>query len=344
MAKLLAVRFSALGDVAMTVPVLYSFAKAYPQHQLVVVSRPSMSPLFSYAPSNVTFKGADLKHTYKGVGGILRLYSELRKERFDVFIDLHDVLRTKILRLLFLMGGVRAAHIDKGRSEKRRLVSANEDGKFPLKTSFLRYRDVFRHLGYSFPFDFKSIFESCGTLPSLPEGLGEKEEGWKWIGIAPFAAHKGKIYPLLFQHKVIDLLSSSIDKVRIFLFGGGRQEKEILSAWEKDFPCVTSVVGRMKMDEELALMARLDVMFTMDSGNMHLASLVGTPVVSVWGATHPYAGFMGWNQRMENVIQLNLPCRPCSVYGNKPCRWGDYRCLNGIRPEMIAERIKSLTE
>lgn len=343
MAKILAVRFSALGDVAMTVPVLYSFAKACPQHQLVVLSRPAFASFFVCAPPNITFRKADLKNDYKGFKGILKLYSELRKERFDAVADLHDVLRTKVLRTLFLLGGVRVAYIDKGRAEKRRLVSAGNGNSAPLKSSFSRYRDVFRSLGYSFPLDFKSVFESCGTLPSLPETFGEKEKGWKWIGIAPFAAHQGKIYPLLLQHKVVSLLSS-MDKVRIFLFGGGKQEKEVLAAWDNEFSCVTSVVGCLKMDEELALMARLDVMLSMDSGNMHLASLVGVPVVSVWGATHPYAGFMGWNQKQENAIQLDLPCRPCSVYGNKPCRFGDYRCLKAIRPEMIVGRIKALTE
>ena len=343
MAKLLAIRFSALGDVAMTVPVLYSFAKAYPHHQLIVLTRAAYAPLFAYAPSNITFKGVDLKYDYKGFKGLLNLFSELRKEKFDAVADLHDVLRTKILRFLFFMTEVHVAHIDKGRSEKRRLVSADHMLEVPLKSSFLRYRDVFKLLGYSFPLHFKSIFESGKVLPSLPGNIGEKKKGWKWIGIAPFAAHKGKIYPLLSQREVIRQLLD-IRNIRIFLFGGGKQEKEVLSVWEKEFPHVTSVVGCLKMNEELALMAKLDAMLTMDSGNMHLASLVGVPVISVWGATHPFAGFMGWNQKVENAVQIDLPCRPCSVYGNKPCRWGDYRCLNNIRPETIVRRIKELTQ
>ena len=81
------------------------------------------------------------------------------------------------------------------------------------------------------------------------------------------------------------------------------------------------------MEAELALMSHLDVMVSMDSGNMHLASLINTPVVTIWGATHPLAGFMGWNQSEENAVQVDLPCRPCSVYGNKPCSRKDYACL-----------------
>ena len=87
-------------------------------------------------------------------------------------------------------------------------------------------------------------------------------------------------------------------------------------------------------------MSHLDVMLSMDSANMHLASLVATPVVSVWGATHPYAGFMGWNQNPENVIQIPLECRPCSIFGQKACLRGDYACMNRIAPETIVEQIE----
>ena len=338
MAKILVIRFSALGDVAMAVPVLYSFAKAYPQHQLVVLSRKAMAPLFSFAPANLQFKGIDLKNDCKGVKGLMRIYSELHKEKFDAVADLHDVLRTKILRLRFRMNGVRVRHINKGRKEKRNLIF--QKAKTPLKTSFRRYQEVFEALGYPFPVRFNSIFESCNP-PSPPQTLAGRKKGNKWIGIAPFAAHKGKIYPLPLQHEVVRQLSA-MDNVHIFLFGGGNKEKEISDTWEKEFSHVTSVVGRLQMEEELALMSKLDVMLAMDSSNMHLASLTGTPVVSIWGATHPYAGFMGWGQAEANIIQLDLPCRPCSVYGNKPCRWKDYRCLTNIRPETIVGRIRSL--
>ena len=96
------------------------------------------------------------------------------------------------------------------------------------------------------------------------------------------------------------------------------------------------------MEQELILMSHLDVMVSMDSANMHLASLTATPVVSIWGATHPMAGFLGWNQNIENVVQLNMDCRPCSIYGQKPCIHGDFRCMTGIKPEMILEKITKI--
>ena len=89
-------------------------------------------------------------------------------------------------------------------------------------------------------------------------------------------------------------------------------------------------------------MSQLDVMYSMDSANMHLASLVNTQVVSFWGATHPYAGFMGWNQCLENVVQVDeLTCRPCSIYGQKTCYRKDYACLNRITPKQIINRIEN---
>jgi ADP-heptose:LPS heptosyltransferase len=77
----------------------------------------------------------------------------------------------------------------------------------------------------------------------------------------------------------------------------------------------------------------------MDSSNMHLASLTGIPVVSIWGATHPYAGFLGYGQTEENAIQLNLECRPCSIYGQKPCLRGDYACIQNITPQTIVDKV-----
>ncbi|KAA6316472.1 hypothetical protein EZS27_033221, partial [termite gut metagenome] len=165
----------------------------------------------------------------------------------------------------------------------------------------------------------------------------------KWIGIAPFAKHKGKIYPLEWQEQVVAHFSKDL-RVKVFLFGGGKTEQKILNEWVIKYPSVFSTADKLKMENELILMSWLDVMLSMDSANMHLASLVNVPVVSIWGATHPYAGFMGWNQSVENCVQVDLECRPCSVFGNKKCFRGDYACLFSIKPERIIEKIQSLID
>jgi ADP-heptose:LPS heptosyltransferase len=84
----------------------------------------------------------------------------------------------------------------------------------------------------------------------------------------------------------------------------------------------------------------LDVMVCMDSANMHLASLMAVPVVSVWGATHPYSGFLGWKQSMDNCVGVDFSCRPCTAHSDCKCKYGDYRCLESLHSSKIIEVIE----
>ena len=341
MAKILVIRFSAIGDVAMTIPVIHSLATQYPQHQITVLSRPNMAALFAHLPSNVSFIGADLKNTYKGFVGLNRLFNELKTEKFDYIADFHDVLRTKYLRLLFWLHGKKVAHIDKGRKGKKALTRPKNKIKVQQDSSFQRYANVLNRIGLPIKIEFQSIYPQGKTETSSFLSITGTKGTDKWIGIAPFATHTGKIYPTQRMEQVIQQLDA-MPGVRLFLFGGGKKEVEILSAWADKYPSATCIAGKLKMNTELALMSHLDAMVSMDSGNMHLASLVNTPVVSIWGATHPFAGFMGWNQSEQNVVQIELPCRPCSVYGNKPCMRKDYACLHKITPNEVVQRILSV--
>ncbi len=334
MKKVLIIRFSALGDVAMTIPVTYSLARQHPDTEFVFLSKPALRKLFFNAPANFRFEAIEYKDKHKGFAGIVRLFLALRKEKFDCVADLHGVLRSYILTGLFRISGVRTATIDKQRRDKKELVKPDNKIKEELPSSFARYEAVFRQLKFRFKPVFDSIFEEKGDIDNIRELTGTKTG--KWLGIAPFAKHKGKIYPIAKMEKVVELLSHSGET--LFLFGGGKEEREILEQWQERYPNTISTVGKIDMEKELNLMSHLDGMITMDSGNMHLASLVGCPVVSVWGATHPCAGFYGWDQDRRNAVQIDLLCRPCSIFGDKPCYRKDYACLTLITPEMIVER------
>ena len=313
-----------MGDVAMCVPVVYSLAKKYSGLEIVFLSRKNFAPIFSRMPQNVKFVGIDLKNDYKGMSGLNRLFREIKEMKIDAYADFHDVLRTHYLRIRTFLAGIKTEKINKGRADKRRLTKKGAVNCKPLKTTFERYHDVLKRLGFDFELDYptKSRSEKTGK-----------------IGIAPFAAHKGKILPLETMEKVVEMLSSKV--LKIYLFGFGDKEKAILDAWQDKYPNVESLVGRSGgLANELNLIADLDCMLSMDSANMHLASLVGTRAVSVWGATHPAAGFLGFNQNPDDAVQVDLPCRPCSVYGNKPCRLSEqYKCLTSITPESIVSRI-----
>ena len=342
---ILVIRFSAMGDVAMVVPVVYSLAQQYPDVRITVLSRTFARPLFEDLAPNVNFMAADLKKEYHGIKGLNALYRRLAAKQFTAVADLHNVLRSEYLRLRFNIGHYRVEHINKHRKGRRRITAKHAKRLEQQPTSFENYVEVFKKLGYPVEIHFKSIFPEGekGNLNMLPKGINVKNSFEQWIGIAPFAAHEGKVYPPRLTHQVIEQLLKKYPKARIFLFGRGKQEDQYFKEWCQIHPECLYVSHQLEsLHQELILMSHLDAMVSMDSSNMHLASLTGTPVVSVWGATHPYAGFLGWGQSTDNIVQIDLECRPCSIYGQKPCRRGDYACMNGIAPETIVEKVEHI--
>jgi ADP-heptose:LPS heptosyltransferase len=338
--KLLVIRYSALGDVAMTVPVIDSLARQYPDLKISILSQDFMAPLFALLPTNVTFMGVN-QHDYNSFSGLCRIYKMLRREHFDAVADIHDVIRTRLLRPIFWRHSVKKAYINKGRVEKNTLCRKNNKKLVQLKTSFDRYAEVFNKLGWPVTINFQSIFGLGKGDTTLFKELATPIEGQQWIGFAPFAALRGKRLPIKTINEVIKLLCTD-HNIHLFLFGGGKKEVQQLQKMAEGIPQVTTVAGRLNLTGELALMSHLHVMVSMDSANMHLASLVNIPVVSVWGATHPYSGFMGWRQSESLAVQTTLDCRPCSIYGNKPCLRGDYACLSEISALDIVRKVNSI--
>ena len=345
LSTVLMARFSALGDVAMTVPVIYSACTTYPDIEFVLVTRPSMTGIFVNAPDNFKVVGLDVKERYSGVAGIRRMVDGLVKEyKPDIFVDLHNVLRTNIMSVFLKLKGIPTERVFKPRAKRRALTRSTNKVMLPLISQRARYREAFYKSGLGITDSFKGLYvgpckASAGLFASI---TSPKTSGEKWVGIAPFAAHEGKVYPPEMMEKVVAMLDEDAKNtsLRIFLFGGGGGERDVLDAWAERYASVTSLAGKKYgFPVELALLNHLDVMLTMDSANMHLASLVRTPVISIWGATHPYCGFKGWRQKEDDTIQLPMTCRPCSVFGNKPCFRGDWHCLRGISPAVIVDRV-----
>lgn len=347
--NLLVTRFSALGDVAMTIPVVYSVCASNPQMRVVLATKSFPATMFLNVPENLEVVALDLRE-WKGVGGMWRLAAHLKKNYdIDAYADLHDVLRTKLLRLFLRLRGVKVRKLHKGRSGKRALTRSRNKVMLPLTTSRARYREVFWRMGVPREDLFNNLFtashpvdRSLYAAAAAPR-LDGAADGERWIAIAPFAAHKGKIYPLDLMRQVVDTLASR-QGYRLFLFGAGEKENEVLAEWCSKHPVNTVNMATLSLGlpAELSLLYDCDGMISMDSANMHLASLVGLRVVSVWGATHPYCGFLGWRQKKGDAVQLDMVCRPCSVFGNKPCRRGDWHCLRGIQPSYIVAKLDAM--
>ena len=332
------IRLSAMGDVAMTVPVVLALSLQYPDLKITVVSRPFFKSIFENIP-NINFFSVHTHNQHKGVLGIIKLYSDLNALGITQIADFHNVLRSQVVRQLFVFSGKKAAATDKGRAEKKALTSLTNKDFRPLKTMIQRHLDTLKELGYSVNLDMPYLLEK-GPIPEKASSiLGEKNE--KWIGIAPFAHYSGKSYPIDLMEKVIAALSENKQN-KILLFGG-----------EEDFAQLEKLVNgsdnvfnfskKFSFTDELHLISNLDVMLSMDSGNAHLAALFGVKTITLWGATHPYAGFAPYNQPEENCLvsdRVHYPLLPTSVYGNK--KVDDYEdAMRTISPEKIVDKILS---
>lgn len=340
MSHYLIIRLSAIGDVAMTIPVVYSAAYLNPDAHFTVLTQAFLMPLFRNKPKNMEVIGIYTKTTEKSLAGLLRFTSALLRDDYDAVLDLHDVLRTVVIRNMFRLKGKPVYVVDKARMERRRLLNKKNVRKRPLRPVIERYADVFRKARLAYQETFCSLYEQIPPDTAFFKELGGQDKTI-WLGIAPFAKHRGKIYPLSQMEQVVAALSAR-DNTHLFLFGGRGEEEQLLKQWAMKYPNTDCIAGRFTLDQELALISRLSLLICMDSANMHFASLVNTLTLSIWGATHPYAGFYGYHQPMEYAVQLPMPCRPCSIYGNRPCYRGDWACLTGIAPDTIIHKVNSI--
>jgi len=328
-----------MGDVAMTVPVLRALVLQHPETKITVVSRPSFQTFFADIP-NVNFFGVDLNQRHKGFFGLLRLFFDLRKLDIDLVADLHNVLRSKVVRILFALSGKKVAATDKGRAEKKALTSLTNKVFASLKPMAERHVDTFQQLGFSIDITHPKFPEKAVLSEEIISFTGTKNQNW--IGIAPFAHYESKVYPQDLMQHVIDALAENKNNY-LFLFGGGATEIQKLQQLQNKHDNVIVVAGKLAFEAEIQLISNLDIMLSMDSGNSHIAAMLGVKVITLWGATHPYAGFKPFNQPDAFCLtadRTQYPLLPTSIYGNKKVKGYD-EVMRTILPSQVVEKINS---
>ena len=326
-----------MGDVAMTVPVLRALVLQHKEVKLTVVSRPFFKPFFDGIP-NVNFFPVDLQKRHKGFLGLLRLFSDLKELKIDAVADLHNVLRSKVVRGLFALSGKKVVFTDKGRAEKKALTSLTSKVFKPVKPMVERHVETFEKLGFSIDLTNPQFPTKAILSDEILKITGNKN--LNWVGIAPFAQYQSKVYPLDLMQKVIDELATN-NSNKIFLFGGGNEEIQKLNQLQNNHSNVIVLAGKLKFNQELEVISNVDVMLSMDSGNAHIAAMLGVKVITLWGVTHPFAGFSPFNQPLETCIVSDrdkYPLLPTSIYGNKKVE-GYEDVMRSISVESIVKKI-----
>ena len=308
--KIIILRFSALGDVAMLVPVMRLVKQQYPDIRLKVYTKKPFHQIFELA--DIQAEGVDLKSEYKGIFGLRQLAKEIDEWDPAIVLDMHAVLRTFILNAFC---GTKFYRLHKARKEKAAMIKSRQRPENALLSMHERYAQVLDKAGIKVDFKEKCSPISIKHLPQLPFEF--KDSSLPFIGIAPFSAHSSKEYPIDKMRKVIQQILDE-KSVNILLFGGGTRETEELDALAGKFDNVHSTAGKLNLKDQVKWMGQLALMLSMDSGNGHLAAMMGVKVITIWGATHPYLGFQPFGQKAEDQLLPDAtiyPKIPVSVYG-----------------------------
>jgi ADP-heptose:LPS heptosyltransferase len=328
-----------MGDVAMTVPIVRAFSEQYPDVKITMVSRKMYLPFFKGIP-NLSFFEMEEKDSHNGFFGLLQMFADLKKLKIDAVADLHNVIRSKLIRILFALGGKSVAHTDKGRKEKALLTQEENKVFVPLKSMFERHLETFEKLGFPINLSKYQIPQKQRLSESVLNIISNKDSN-NWIGIAPFAQYESKIYPLDLMQIVINDLAK-LENTKIFLFGGGSKEIQLLNQLKGTTENILVIAGKLSLEQEMEVISNLDVMLSMDSGNAHIAAMLGVKTITLWGATHPYAGFSPFKQPLENALvsdRKQFPKLPTSVYGNKIVL-GYQDVMRTISPDEVVAKIK----
>ena len=343
--NILVIRFSSFGDVALLTPVLSSLLSNNQNLEVTLVTNKNFAPLFNNIERLHIIEG-ELYGKHKGLVGLSKLALEiLNQKSFQFGVDMHQSLRSKIIKLLLRIKGVQFINYIKGRADKKNLTRKENKELKQLPHTIDRYMESFEGMRLNTKINPGPwLFPSNDEKAAIKEFLDSLPQQQYNIGIAPFAKHQLKVWGFDKTKELIDLILKE-KNANVFLFGGSADEINQIEQLKVMHPSIINVSSKFNLRMELALMQHLSLMVSMDSANMHLASLSGVHVISIWGPTHPYLGFSAYDTDKSSIVQIDnekLNCRPCSVYGNKPCFREDHACMQMISTQMVFDQVKTV--
>ncbi len=352
-------------EVALLVPVLQLLVRHNSKLTFTVLCSSRCESFFYNIPS-VHVIPISRNGKYRALLGVYRLFTELYKiGPFTNGIDFHGDLGTFSLRFLFLFTGL---FIRKFRSNKRKEYLLTR--RLYFWTSRRKKTEQLPHIVGRY---FDAFFQAGIERPLLPQNQKSKE-AWinldthsranafaffkkrnltvdrvSWVGIAPFTPHPEKNWPMPKTKEFIERVQKELGAI-VFLFGGrlpNRSIKKDIQALQRESPKAVAIPASIASKTEMAILAQMDVFVSMDSLYMHLASLLGNDVISLWGPSHPYAGYSSYGQNPQNIVQIShsaLPCRPCSLRGDKKCYRKDMACMSWISVDEVWEKVKTICQ
>jgi ADP-heptose:LPS heptosyltransferase len=310
--KILVIRFSAIGDILLTFPVVAALQHKYPAAEIHFLTKPSNKAVLELLSSKVQPRFLQ--------ESLVQTATQLRRERYDLVIDLHNNLRTFLLQVLMLKGSwnrFRKLNFQKW------LFTSFKWNTLPKVHVVERYAQAAKVNP-----TLVTLVVNNPALDSLPSNYVA------WVLGATFST---KQYPL---SKLIETIER-LDMPIVLL--GGDKENTLASSLQAHFPSLISLVGKTSLAEAALVLSKAKVVVTNDTGLMHLAAFYEKPMVCIWGNTVPAFGMYPYQSAPVFHAQVSdLSCRPCSKIGHNTCPKGHFQCMLNQHSVEISEQITAL--
>jgi heptosyltransferase-2 len=333
--KILIIRLSSIGDILLSTAFIRQTRQAFPEAEINFIIKKRFSDLIRFNPhiDNI-FEYDDEKQTRPSE--FVKLFKSIE---YDYIFDLHNNLRSIYIRNK--INAKNRFYIRKDKFAQTALVQFKWHLYTKLKSIPERYSDVGLKAGIADDGKGLEIFWNKETDSSLDNHFtGANIDGTiPSIGLAPGAGFYTKRWPVDYFKQLIDLINSRGDFNIILL--GGEQETELGNQLD-NFPNVYNFIAKLNILESGAAISKLSCLISNDSGLMHMATCVNTPVLAIFGSSVKEFGFFPYRAKGLVLENKDLDCRPCSHIGKTSCPRDHFKCMNDIRPEMIYNALKEI--
>jgi lipopolysaccharide heptosyltransferase II len=339
--KTLVIRFSSIGDVVLATPLLRALRARFPDGQIDFVTR------VEYAELIRSNHNLNLTYPYDastGVAGLLKLQRRLRAERYDLVVDIHGSLRSRLLTLG--LGAREVVRIDKRVVERFLLVRFKNNNYREIVPVADRYLEPLAKLGIrvdgkgpELHIPDEVLFGVSGKVATLRLNRYECA-----VGLCPSARHATKRWPAD-RYAALGIRLAQDHGAKILLFGGADDvpltstiAAQINEAAGNDR--ATDYAGALSLLETAAAMEFCDAVVTNDTGLMHMAAAMKRNVVAIFGSTVREFGFFPFGETSVVLERAGLYCRPCSHVGRNHCPEGHFRCMLEIEVDQVLVAVE----
>jgi len=329
--KILIIRFSAIGDIILTTPVIRAIKQQYPQAELHYLTKKQHTDLLKHNPYLSKVIAFDSQST-----SLLSLILQLKQERYHWIIDLHQNIRSKLIR--YTIFAKRKTTYPKGYWRRFLLIQFKYKSSAPFPHVIDKYFAYLKKYGVSNDQQGTEIFYPT----AIEEGIKKffSLSGNEIVAICPGASYFTKRWTKEGFQEVGQLLTAKGKQV---VYLGGENEKELCEQLAHATGA-SSLAGKLSLLEAAYVLQLSSFAVTNDSGLMHLAESQNTPVISIFGATVEELGFTPFLPKSRIVQNRELKCRPCHGKGRNACPKKHFDCMKKHDKKQVLKEVLSFFE